>query len=614
MSFPRSGVADSSIHQNLLDERRTLLSRAREIALQCNALTPIAKLPSEVLITIFSINTHSEAEIDPRQRRHYPEYGLDHGFKTFEISAEIRTLAQVCHYWRELALGAPSLWNLPFDCNTISRTWATELLRRSGEMPLTVLMDFERSYQRSCTANFRLALENHHRLGELDVYCGTPKQIQSFVLKRLRRAPTPMLHTLSLSCSYYTYGEDDGYDMESMHSDSQSDYLQTMAFEDGFNTPIIPDEYVPRVQNLKTAGFIFQVDCPIYENLTQLHISGLHGNNLPSMYDWFSVISKSENLSSLTLVRCFSRKEERPLFHIQLPKLTSLKIGGSFLPCARLLWNISIPPLHSLNIDITAYPLGGPDSNTFLETISTLLRRHLSVSTPRTLHAFLSKGVIRIADVRPRPFDRISPKLRISFGYLASASKSPSAEILSPLRDLLGSELLGDFTDSDLGHYPSVMQQVLVALMIPFATMPGIKYTYETTAFFAMALLRSSNTQGSISADNTTMIRAPIFPLSHQHIHDLIIHNMDWDLVPAYDGYEVFLRWRRDIGERLSTLRFIYEGRVGMNSPLQRPILEGLCDKLVWHERNYRLRDNYSPGTESDDSLDMHHQDGEVGM
>ena len=84
-----------------------------------NALSPIFRLPPEILAAIF---VHCA-------RFHH---------KSLSICTRRPgwvKVSYVCRHWREVALGCPTLWSYHF---VVSSRWTEELLARSMEVPLKI--------------------------------------------------------------------------------------------------------------------------------------------------------------------------------------------------------------------------------------------------------------------------------------------------------------------------------------------------------------------------------------------------------------------------------------------------------------------------------------------
>ncbi|TCD61496.1 hypothetical protein EIP91_008362 [Steccherinum ochraceum] len=115
-----------------VDERRASLDAqlmyhiigAAEVRRKMNALTPICRLPPETLGEIFRLFVE-DMEL-------YGYWWLD---RERYIDRPL-VPAQVCHYWREVAVGTPWLWTRITVDNALERT--RTFITRSKQVPLTV--------------------------------------------------------------------------------------------------------------------------------------------------------------------------------------------------------------------------------------------------------------------------------------------------------------------------------------------------------------------------------------------------------------------------------------------------------------------------------------------
>ena len=153
--------------------------------------SPFTTLPNEVTSLIFLKGTEAWRELQPARL-------------PFPI-----LVSGVCSQWRSLSHNSPELWTFiipPFfrdieDC----LQWVREWLRRSGAMPVSVILDqrlFERptgSQTITAGTTFRILLEvlslHTHRLRRLDVRSDWPETFRRFIA---REFDAPHLEQLSL--------------------------------------------------------------------------------------------------------------------------------------------------------------------------------------------------------------------------------------------------------------------------------------------------------------------------------------------------------------------------------------------------------------------------------
>ncbi|KAF8431308.1 hypothetical protein L210DRAFT_3416307, partial [Boletus edulis BED1] len=100
--------------QHRMDQELTrLMTQVCDVRRQRNMLSPISRLPEEILAEIF---THGA-------RDHHEHYRLP-----VDVS-------YVCHRWRIVALDCPTLWSYLVGA---SQRWTEELLARSKQTSLKI--------------------------------------------------------------------------------------------------------------------------------------------------------------------------------------------------------------------------------------------------------------------------------------------------------------------------------------------------------------------------------------------------------------------------------------------------------------------------------------------
>ncbi|KAJ3504098.1 hypothetical protein NLJ89_g8116 [Agrocybe chaxingu] len=581
-----SPIQLSLTHQNLRDERESLLCKAREIAQKCNTLIPIAKLPPEVLLRIFAIQARP---VLPDKAHRFRE-----GYIPPEPSKGLRTIAQICHYWRELVIGSPALWSIPIDCTTMPHVWAAELIKRSASMPLKVSMNFYVGNIRQSTRNFRMMLRHLDRMGDLDVYCVSERQIKDIITNRLGQ-PTPMLQRLALHSSDY-YSSEEDMDLDPNDSDSEPGLHKARRHD----LPDPPFQHSFHLKSLKTSGFIFRLDSPLYEHLTELSVSEVRGK-APTITEWAAVLLNTDKLTSLAFVNAFHPKlDDENLPQIHLPHLSSLRISGSFLPCSRLLFKLAIPPLHTLDVHVGGVDFGRKSGTRLMEALVSQLQHLKNTVALKFLYAFITKSRVQLASSPPdKPSEVSAPSFKISLSYPHSNDEEliRSFRILPFLSNIVAAGLLGALKVNNVDNaYPPEMQQGLIALIAPFINIPDLKMVYASSAYFVKGLLRRIEA-GDIDS-------GPIFPLCLPQIEELEVQTMDWAQDASYRGYEYFLHWRKSINAPLPLLMFSMN--YDNTEPTQCDALKPLCGKLVWADRRHnRYHRSESEELGSDDSMNV---------
>ncbi|KAJ7612465.1 hypothetical protein DFH06DRAFT_149365 [Mycena polygramma] len=264
---------------------RTLQSRR-------NALSPIGKLPPEILSRIFL----------------YCSNPLSLYW--------IKEVSHVSRHWRAVALGCPNLWSSPFFSQP---KWADEMLKRSRAAPLTIKADL--TYMTPKMINsVHSSLVQISRIGELDVKTGSRS-----VPELLNLTDTaPYLHSLCLASPGY-------------------------AQEEHFT---LPDTFLngeaPRLRRLELTRFFMAWDSPLLSNLLHLKIHNPGPRARPSMKELTEAFERMPLLETLELdnalpvIAAGVSAVSVPSSRISLPNLKRLIIANvSALECADTLNHLS---------------------------------------------------------------------------------------------------------------------------------------------------------------------------------------------------------------------------------------------------------------------------------
>ncbi|KAI0049106.1 hypothetical protein FA95DRAFT_948518 [Auriscalpium vulgare] len=165
-----------------------------EAAIKHNAEQPIARLPLDILLIIFSIlssDRKSQSIDQPPPMSRVKPGNYDLGWIT---------VTHVCQCWRRVALCDPTLWaasvTIPFP---LGKRWAAVFLARAQDAPLTIISPEAPSLFLSPA---ELAFIGD-TLTRLRVLC---LSVTNEVLPVLC-APAPLLHTLRLNICHRTYLE-----------------------------------------------------------------------------------------------------------------------------------------------------------------------------------------------------------------------------------------------------------------------------------------------------------------------------------------------------------------------------------------------------------------------
>ncbi|KAF9458416.1 hypothetical protein BDZ94DRAFT_1240010 [Collybia nuda] len=370
-----------------------------------NALSPISRLPPELLCHIFAF-----ASRNAETYREYPP------------SLAWVKVSHVCGYWREVSRNNPATWS---HIPAFVLQWTQEMLKRSKSSPLHVYYNEEEDtlLDHPDYSALTTALGHLDRITDLSISTNAP------YLDIPIANPAPILERFSLL----------------MHSGPRG-------------APIIPTIHLfsgmaPRLRHMALGGACFDLRSSLFQNLTSLELSNIGVrapgtvNSTEILINLFAGMPKLETLhlcDALPRVdpRGFSRAENRA----NLPSLTTLQIRDSLIP------NILD---FSSRISIANETRGIP------------LVLGFGVNSPRDLLRPLFADIERLCRLRNRPFRsvRISRGSSYDFGLLIEGWSSIDGPINTTLVPDLSLDLrLGD---SDHDIVTTVLGRVFSAL--PFS-------------------------------------------------------------------------------------------------------------------------------------------------
>jgi hypothetical protein len=259
-----------------------------------NALSPSARLPSELLAKIF-ITLLASGHQD---------------FSSCNLSWI--GVTNICRRWRSVALNCAQLWSSPVFT---TRAITEEMLRRSKRSALAVRASV--SYG-SRSASVELALSQMERIRVLHL---EGSQVQT--LYQHMQKPAPLLESLRL-CTPYTY-----------RNSVSTELFAGMA---------------PRLRHVEITGHDIKWDEALFRGLTHLEISGVAEQ--PAFTTMMNVLSQCPLLETLILDRNLPRctGEEEPGSPVDLSRLSKLRLTGPLGACTRILLNVTFPASAMLDI------------------------------------------------------------------------------------------------------------------------------------------------------------------------------------------------------------------------------------------------------------------------
>jgi hypothetical protein len=321
------------LRQGIDAEIKALEGSIRALRRRRNALAPVSSLPTEVILTIFSLSrapTFIIPGIKPKPLRWL-------------------RVTHVCHQWREIALNQSLLWN-HLDFNAVSLDGAAEILARAKIAPLHLEAKFQLIHWDDARFRaFRKELQDHvSHIRHLDF------SIESVHFNRTLdglTSPAPTLEHLSLT---------------------RLDRTKGMR---GFVTNTLFDGSTPRLSRLELRNCAISWTSPLLRGLKHLNISLPFER--PSLPIWLDALDKMPQLETLNLFRASPIASPHASLSssvtrvITLPSLTHFEMSCLARDCGLALAHLILPALIALCIKAESCCLDGSD---VLELLSHVAR------------------------------------------------------------------------------------------------------------------------------------------------------------------------------------------------------------------------------------------------
>ncbi|KAI6133733.1 hypothetical protein EV401DRAFT_1883330 [Pisolithus croceorrhizus] len=405
----------------------------------CNTFAPAACLPGDILLLVFE---HALPDRDTRM---------------------LRSLSQVCRWWRSIILHAPLLWRKALNLADRS-VWFSEVLRRTCTVPLEVFFDVAEDYTSYVIPNLTaVMIDNLWRCASLHIE-GYGDDIEEIVSSRTRIDRVPLLRRLlirNISCSVPSTP-----DGEAGIPDS---FLSVLA---------------PQLTSLHLEGCTFNWDivhtrlAPRSPLLSSLFIRSFHIQSAATVAQLLSVLALLPNLKDLSLPNSFVSGETDgnvPFRKVLLSQLTSLAFESSTVAGAIFLAAFELPSLAKLE---AAIDVGQVSTNVhqFMEGVhlATCKMAHLPL-----LHICYGHRILIFQSSHYHHF----PRLRVMFmncheGLQAQSQLLPSLEQVA-MPSIPELEVLIDILAEARSRVGTPFAISAISQMHPRRTGPPIEVVHE---------------------------------------------------------------------------------------------------------------------------------------
>ncbi|KDR82765.1 hypothetical protein GALMADRAFT_847101 [Galerina marginata CBS 339.88] len=322
IAYLREALSTIDIKMAALIKERGELETKLETAVRLQS--PVLRLPSELLSSIFTIGVLEMGDEDPIM---------------------VPTLMLVCRYWAEVALNTPVLWAKISVSPHDSLEKARRRLMRSKSCPLDI------------TVNFGPRIEyvqsvSEHIVHAMDLFRPALWRIKSFSLTVPNR---PHAYTALLRC------QEDAPMLENL-----SIQVYHSMQDDHYSTPKVPlfNGCTPKLRSCSLTSFNFGWDLKLMKGLRVLKLGGYFNSSTPSATTLLDILRQCPELEELAL-RNMSDVDSHPLCSpariedidypvpnkIHLPRLKKVSFYYSGIAHTReIMSHISFPNLESLEL------------------------------------------------------------------------------------------------------------------------------------------------------------------------------------------------------------------------------------------------------------------------
>jgi hypothetical protein len=300
---------------SLMSQREQLESHLEQVV---RLQSPVLRLPSEILSSIFIIGVRQMGEDD---------------------SLLVSTLMLVCRYWADVAIGTPVLWSKIEVSKHHSLEKAKRKLARSKSVPLDITINFGPRPDQTSGVTESV-------IHAMDLFGPALWRTKSF---RLSVPNRPQAHAAILRC------QENAPLLECLsirifHSIQEDHYAR--------NPPLpLFNGHTPRLRSCSFTSFNFGWDISTVSQLCVLKLGGYFNGFSPSVDTLLNILHECPQLEELALRDmsdvdmdlCLSLEEEAATRTVQLPRLRKASFHCAGIMRSRMtLSQLSFPALESL--------------------------------------------------------------------------------------------------------------------------------------------------------------------------------------------------------------------------------------------------------------------------
>lgn len=354
-----------------IDEHMAAVSEsARLLRCRRNAFAYVSRLPCEILAHIFMYIVSKEDSF----------MGISNPCGAPACLA----VTHVCKYWRQVALGCPTLWSF---IDGISAQWLAIMLERSKKVALVVIYNDPKPL-RQC--GFEQILSQLPRIKFLQL-CPSPSEVDR-ILDCLSSLPAPLLHTFK----FVVFGDP--------------------TFARPISDTIFQGE-APQLRSVQLVQCCFSWTSCIFSGLRSLHIGSSPKRSPLSQI--LSALRRMPELEVLTLEPQSFKDADALFVQVPLPRLRRIELSNSTIQTATSFFSHLILPV---NVKVVLSLTKCESAQSLASLFSAMHNNHdESVPVIRSLRVSLLHGYFTLrfsTSIPEHPWTPRDNDVRLSIAFL----------------------------------------------------------------------------------------------------------------------------------------------------------------------------------------------------